>query len=152
MGSGRSKKSQGFLNTCNTNLKLSDSFVCTQWWFNLTMHLRRRICLCSVSCQDNKEGQCWVRLFCLLSWRIYGDSGGDKRWVLHCISLRHHYNQLWYLRSAVRAAPLSYYRQQVQMVKGRCSAKKKGKEEDGGKKEQAPGPSVIPVWGCFHYD
>lgn len=62
-----------------------------------------------------------------------------------CVSLRHHRNQprdpAVHPGSAVSAAPLSYYRQQVQMVKGRCSAKKKkGKEEEegerGGKKKK----------------
>lgn len=75
---------------------------------------------------------------------------------VHYVSLRHHHNQLCYpvvhAGSAVSAAPLSYYRQQVQMVKGRCSAKKKKGKEEEGKKEQAPGPSVVAVWGCSHYD
>ncbi len=57
-----------------------------------------------------------------------------------CMSLRHHSNQLCspiiHPRSAVSAAPLSYYRQQVQMVKGRCSVAKKGKEEEGEKKNK----------------
>ena len=43
MGRRRREKGRGFLNTCNTNLKLFDSFVCTQWWFNLTMHVRGKI-------------------------------------------------------------------------------------------------------------
>lgn len=75
------------------------------------------------------------------------------------MSLRHHHNQacspIIHPRSAVSAAPLSYYRQQVQMVKGRCSVKKKKKEKkkkEKKKKEQAPGPSVVAVWGCSHYD
>lgn len=77
---------------------------------------------------------------------------------VHSTSLRRHHNHprspIIHPRSAASAAPLSYYRRQVQMVKGRCSAeKKKGKVEEGGKKkEQAPGPSVVTVWGCSHYD
>lgn len=58
--------------------------------------------------------------------------------------------------SAVSAALSSYYRQQVQMVKGRCSEREKKenkkKRRKKKKKEQAPGPSVVAVWGCSHYD
>lgn len=78
--------------------------------------------------------------------------------IRHGVSLRHHRNQtaLCLSHGAASAAPSSYYRQQVQMVKGRCSAgrekKEKGGEGERKKKEQAPGPSVVTVWGCSCYD
>lgn len=76
-------------------------------------------------------------------------------------SLRHRHNQPRtpgaHPGSAVSAAPSSYYRQQVQMVKGRCSVeekkeKEKEKKKGGRKKERAPGPSVVAVWGRSHSD
>lgn len=105
----------------------------------------------SVSCQSNKkvsptifylftETQEEIRDTCALY--VFEAS---SQWTV--VSVEHP-------GSAVSAAPSSYYRQQVQMVKGRCSEKKKRKKnkKKGGEKEQAPGPSVVAVWGCSHYD
>ena len=57
-------------------------------------------------------------------------------------SLRHRHNQprtpVAHPGSAVSAAPSSYYRQQVQMVKGRCSVEEKKEKEKkkGGEKKR----------------
>lgn len=63
------------------------------------------------------------------------------------MSSRHHHNQPHSLssnipRSAVSAALLSYYRQRVQMVKGRCSAGKKKKERERTRKGREKGRST----------
>lgn len=70
-----------------------------------------------------------------------------------CVSLRHHRNQprdpAVHPGSAVSAAPLSYYRQQVQMVKGRCSAKKKKRKRRRrrreGRKKKKKNKHLVPL-------
>lgn len=131
--------------------------VCTRRRFHLTVHVGCWLRFFWASRQGNKMGQCRVRPSSL-SWRIYGDLrvSVGRRCAHNCVSSRHHRNQLCtpiiHPRRAVSAAPLSYYRQRVQMVKSRCSAEKKKEKMKRGKKEEAPGLPVVAVWGCSHYD
>lgn len=146
MGRRRSEKGRGFQNTCNTNLKLFDSFVCSQWWFNLTMHMRGWIYTSVVThflvqfpVRATKRVNVESDFFFFLPWRIYGDSVGDKRCVCTvCLWGIITINRaiLSYIQRVLWAAPLSYYRQQVQMVKGRCSVEKKRKRRRRGKKNK----------------